>query len=72
MTIYKLFFDVEKLKSVLFNFEQHAAFSKIKVDLNSVMEDRKYPQDSHSLSQSLEESDDKISQALKKMLDQTR
>lgn len=38
LTIYKLFFDIEKLKLILFNAEQREAFSQMKVDMKTIFE----------------------------------
>lgn len=38
LTIYKLFFDIEKLKIILFNAEQKEAFTQMKVDMKTIFE----------------------------------
>ena len=69
LTIYKLFFDVEKIKQVLFNYEQNAVFNLIKVDFHQITENKRNTLEQERIVKYLVESDDTISKSLVRLLD---
>ena len=62
-TIYKMFFEIEKLKLVLFNEDQNMAFEKIKIEYSSLFQ-KKRKIDLKSLYSKLIHKNDIISQNL--------
>jgi len=69
-TIYKLFFEVEKLKRLLFDKDQYEAFDLVKLDINSLFSSNKSGAKKTHLIEKLsqKETDKKINNSLLKLL----
>ena len=69
-SIYKIYFELEKLKRILFSKEQSTAFTRIKLDINSLLQDE--PSNAklrnRDLIDKLKKDDEKISQRIGDML----
>ena len=67
-TIYKLFFEVEKLKRLLFNRDQNEAFDQIKLDMNSLFIKKHQIQRRDDLIEKLGKNTENINVGLVKLL----
>ena len=67
-TIYKLFFEVEKFKKVLFNKVEMEAFDQVKLDFSSLFLETPIRTKKKDLIEQLNKKQEKISQALANLL----